>query len=89
MSKKSYFLKEKKKKKIIKKIGLFELNRNKIKDLFFLRTRKKRSYSQRFRKRCAFSGRPRGFFNIFGFSRIIVRELISNCFIPGVVKASW
>ncbi|UOQ27939.1 SSU ribosomal protein S14p (S29e) [Candidatus Vidania fulgoroideae] len=89
MSKKSYFIKEIKKKKIRKKLLKDNIHKNNIKNVFFLRSRKKKKYSQRTRKRCFFSGRPRGYINLFGFSRIIVRELISNLYIPGSIKASW
>lgn len=89
MSKKSFFLKEKKKQKIIKDLSFYNIKKNNINNLFFIRSRKKRSYSQRYRKRCYLTGRPRGYLNIFGLSRIVIRELISNMLIPGIIKASW
>ncbi|UOQ33158.1 SSU ribosomal protein S14p (S29e) [Candidatus Vidania fulgoroideae] len=89
MSKKSYFIKEKKKIKNKNKLRDENVHKNSLDNVFYLRSRKKRSYSQRSRKRCFFSGRPRGYINLFGFSRIISRELISNLYIPGSTKASW
>lgn len=47
------------------------------------------SASVRYRKRCALTGRPRGFFNAFGVCRIALRELATQGMIPGVKRASW
>ena len=41
------------------------------------------------RKRCALTGRPRGFHNRFGLSRNKLREMASKGQLPGVRKASW
>ncbi|GHT88859.1 30S ribosomal protein S14 [Alphaproteobacteria bacterium] len=43
----------------------------------------------RIRNRCALTGRSRGYYRKFGLSRIMLRELASKGFLPGVVKASW
>ena len=43
----------------------------------------------RLRKRCAITGRPRGYFNKFGLSRNKLREEAMFGNIPGVSKASW
>ena len=43
----------------------------------------------RVRKRCALSGRPRGYYRKFKLSRIALRELASSGQIPGMVKSSW
>lgn len=43
----------------------------------------------RIRNRCYLTGRPRGFYRKFSLSRIALRELASDCQIPGMVKASW
>lgn len=43
----------------------------------------------RIRNRCAFSGRPRGFYRQFNLSRIALREMASEGLIPGMTKASW
>jgi len=43
----------------------------------------------RVRNRCFVSGRPRGFINYFGLSRITFREMAHNGLLPGVKKASW
>ena len=47
------------------------------------------SSATRIRNRCAMSGRPRGFLRHFGLSRIALRDMALNGFIPGVRKASW
>jgi small subunit ribosomal protein S14 len=43
----------------------------------------------RVRKRCALTGRPRGYIGIFNLSRIKFRELALQGFLPGVKKTSW
>jgi small subunit ribosomal protein S14 len=42
----------------------------------------------RVRKRCSQTGRPRGN-NFTGVSRIELRKLICQGFVPGVTKSSW
>lgn len=43
----------------------------------------------RIRKRCALTGRPRGYIGLFNLSRIKFRELALQGVLPGVKKASW
>jgi small subunit ribosomal protein S14 len=43
----------------------------------------------RLRNRCWKTGRPRGYFRFFGLCRNALRELANDCFLPGVIKASW
>ena len=43
----------------------------------------------RVRNRCRLTGRPRGYYGIFGVSRLKLRELALLGRIPGVTKASW
>ncbi len=43
----------------------------------------------RYRNRCEISGRPRGFYRKLRMSRIALRDMASNGFIPGMVKSSW
>ena len=47
------------------------------------------SAENRFRNRCALTGRPRAVYRKFKLSRIAFREFASRGMIPGVVKASW
>nr|YP_009297903.1 ribosomal protein S14 [Plocamium cartilagineum]AOM67841.1 ribosomal protein S14 [Plocamium cartilagineum] len=41
------------------------------------------------RNRCWITGRSRGFYNDFGLSRHILREMSHECLLPGVKKSSW
>ena len=43
----------------------------------------------RIRNRCELTGRPRGFHKRVKLSRIELRELDSQCQIPGMNKSSW
>lgn len=43
----------------------------------------------RYRNRCQFTGRPRGYLRKFGLSRIAFRENSLEGMIPGVTKSSW
>ncbi len=43
----------------------------------------------RVRNRCEITGRPRGYYRKMKMSRIALRELGSQGFIPGLVKSSW
>ncbi|MGP1911257.1 MAG: hypothetical protein ACTS4T_00300 [Candidatus Hodgkinia cicadicola] len=43
----------------------------------------------RIKKRCFVTGRTRGFYNFFGVSRIIFRQMACNGLMPGVRKSSW
>jgi small subunit ribosomal protein S14 len=43
----------------------------------------------RIRNRCQVSGRARGYESFFGLSRIALRDMALNGFLPGVTKASW
>jgi small subunit ribosomal protein S14 len=43
----------------------------------------------RVRNRDAVDGRPRGYLRAFGVSRVRLRELAHEGFLPGVRKSSW
>ena len=43
----------------------------------------------RIRNRCEITGRPRAYYRKLKMSRIALRELGSQGFIPGLVKSSW
>ncbi len=43
----------------------------------------------RLKRRCAVTGRPRGFYRKFGISRIAFREMALRGQLPGVRKSSW
>ena len=100
MAKKGMLEREKKRKKLVLKYAtkresilnqlkkvtslekIFELN-EKIQKL------PRNSAKTRIRNRCWKTGRPRGYFRHFGLCRNALRELAHDCFLPGVIKASW
>jgi len=43
----------------------------------------------RHRNRCWVTGRSRGFYNDFGLSRHVLREMAQEGLIPGLKKSSW
>jgi small subunit ribosomal protein S14 len=43
----------------------------------------------RLHNRCRITGRPKGYFRDFGLSRLILREMVHDCVLPGITKASW
>ena len=43
----------------------------------------------RIRNRCEITGRPRAYYRKLKMSRIALRELGSQGYIPGLVKSSW
>ena len=43
----------------------------------------------RYRNRCPLTGRGRGYYGKFGVSRLMLRSLASDGYLPGVVKSSW
>jgi small subunit ribosomal protein S14 len=43
----------------------------------------------RIRNRCNVTGRPRGYYRLFGVSRIALRDMAQFGEAPGVVKSSW
>lgn len=43
----------------------------------------------RLRNRCQVTGRPRSYYRKFKMSRIALRDLASDGYLPGVTKSSW
>ena len=43
----------------------------------------------RLRNRCLVTGRSRGVYRKYRASRIVLREMISQGLVPGMVKSSW
>jgi len=100
MAKKSMIEREKKRKKLVLKyiekrqIILKELKiAQSLEEIFELSKKlhklPRNSAPIRGRNRCWKTGRPRGFFRYFGLCRNALRELSHDCFLPGVIKASW
>ena len=56
---------------------------------FALQRLPRNSSKTRIRNRCQMTGRSRGVESAFGLSRIAMREMALNGFLPGVRKASW
>ena len=91
---------EKKRKKLVKK---YHTKRKKIKDLLNqsqeisqkldlqkqLQQLPRDSSASRLRNRCWLTGRSRGYYRFFGFSRHVLREMSRECLLPGVTKSSW
>ena len=100
MAKKGMLEREKKRKKLVLKyIGkrktiLKELKKAESLEEIFELSKKlqklpRNSAPIRGRNRCWKTGRPRGFFRYFGLCRNALHELSHDCFLPGVIKASW
>lgn len=47
------------------------------------------SSATRLRRICKLTGRPRGVYRKFQISRIMLRDMALDGFIPGMKKASW
>ena len=47
------------------------------------------SSSVRLHNRCRITGRPKGYYRDFGLSRLVLREMVHDCVLPGITKASW
>jgi len=43
----------------------------------------------RVRNRCSLTGRPRAYYRKLKMSRIALRQLTSEGYVPGMVKSSW
>ncbi len=89
MAKLSSIVKQRKRKKLVKK---YEKKRQELKekgDQEGLDKLPRNSSPVRLRNRCRLTGRPRGYIRMYGISRIKFRELASQGKIPGVKKASW
>lgn len=54
-----------------------------------IKANRKPKFSTRKVRRCAITGRSRGYMRDFGVSRIVFRELARQGQLPGIKKASW
>lgn len=91
---------EKKRKKLVKK---YYTKRKKIKALLNqseeisqkldlqkqLQLLPRDSSTSRLHNRCQLTGRSKGYYRFFGFSRHVLREMSRECLLPGVKKSSW
>jgi len=91
---------EKKRKKLVikysekRKIILSKLKKvESLEEIFLLNEKLQKlprnSSKTRIRNRCWKTGRPRGYYRYFGLCRNALRELAHDCFLPGIIKASW
>lgn len=89
MARKCLFARETKRKQLVDKYA--ELRKElKVKgDYVELQKLPRNSSKIRIRKRCQFTGRSRGYYNKFGLSRLVFREMALRGELPGVKKASW
>ena len=61
----------------------------KLKIHFEIQKLPRNSAKVRIRKRCWKTGRSRGYYQDFGLSRHVLREMAHQCLLPGVTKSSW
>lgn len=89
MASKAAISKQKRRQKLVEKYAakrekyLAEGNYEKLEKL------PRNSSSVRLRNRCALTGRPRGYIRRFKMSRIALREMAQQGYLPGVRKISW
>lgn len=79
----------KQKKKLKKKVKLTQNFDEQLEIQKMLQKFPRNSLEIRQRKRCAVTGRSRGYFRQFGISRHVLREMAHNCLVPGLTKSSW
>lgn len=100
MSKKSILEREQNRQKIVakyasKRKALIELFKKtlSLEDKFRISHKiqklPKNSSKVRLRNRCWKTGKARGYYRFFGLSRNSLREMGSQCLIPGLTKSSW
>lgn len=42
----------------------------------------------RYKNRCVITGRARGYYNFFGISRIMIKQMANSGLLPGMIKSS-
>ncbi|MDZ7718120.1 MAG: 30S ribosomal protein S14 [Balneolaceae bacterium] len=89
MAKKSWIARNEKRKRTVEKYAEKRRELKEAGDYEALQKLPRDASPTRVVKRCALTGRARGYISEFGVSRIKFRELALNGKIPGVRKASW
>jgi small subunit ribosomal protein S14 len=100
MAKKSMIERERKRQKLVSKYASKRASlKEEIKNTSFLEEKlalymklqqlPRNSSRVRLHNRCRITGRPKGFFRDFGLSRLVLREMVHDCVLPGITKASW
>ena len=77
------------KKKLKKKVKIAQNFDEQLEIQKMLQKFPRNSLEVRQRKRCAVTGRSRGYFRQFGISRHVLREMAHDCLVPGLTKSSW
>ncbi|AWU43688.1 30S ribosomal protein S14 [Blattabacterium sp. (Cryptocercus kyebangensis)] len=89
MAKESVKARQKKREKIVLKYAKKRESLKKSKSYELLQKLPRDASPVRLRNRCSITGRSRGYMRLFGISRIVFRNMVSQGLIPGVKKASW
>lgn len=100
MAKKSMIERERKRQKLVSKYFTKRMSlKEEIKNSNFLEEKlalymklqqlPRNSAPSRLHNRCRITGRPKGYFKDFGVSRLVLREMVHDCVLPGIRKASW
>ncbi len=100
MAKKSMVERERKRQKLVSKYLTKRTElKQEIKNCVFLEEKlslymklqqlPRNSSPTRLHNRCRITGRPKGYFKDFGVSRLVLREMVHECVLPGIKKASW
>ncbi|AWU39255.1 30S ribosomal protein S14 [Blattabacterium punctulatus] len=89
MAKESVKARQIKREKIVLKYAKKRESLKKSKSYELLQKLPRNASPVRLRNRCSISGRSRGYMRLFGISRIVFRNMVSQGLIPGVKKASW
>lgn len=89
MAKKSWFAREKKRRKAVAKYAEKRRQLKLAHDYEGLQRLPRDASPVRLRNRCALTGRSRGYMRRFGVSRIVFRNMALEGLIPGVRKSSW
>lgn len=100
MAKKSMVEREKKRQRLVSKYASKRASlKEEIKNTSFLEEKlsfymklqqlPRNSSRVRLHNRCRITGRPKGYFRDFGLSRLVLREMVHDCVLPGITKASW
>lgn len=89
MAKKSWFAREKKRRRVVAKYAEKRRQLKLAHDYEGLQRLPRDASPVRMRNRCALTGRARGYMRRFGVSRIVFRNMALEGLIPGVRKSSW
>lgn len=89
MAKKSKIAKQQKREKLVEQYAQLRQELKEKGDYEALRKLPRDSSPTRSKRRCAVTGRPRGYMRTFNMSRIAFREYAHKGQLPGIKKSSW